>query len=127
MCSSDLIPAGNYIHAGQASGSANVTIAWNAANTGIRSVAVEYHHFSDDGCNIVTGFENVTFTALNLTNGRWDWYSDITSTGPANGTKLTSRNGFHLEIDELYNYFLANGTLTSSIDGNSWFQPCNNC
>ena len=121
------IPAGNYIHAGQASGSANVTIAWNAANTGIRSVAVEYHHFSDDGCNIVTGFENVTFTALNLTNGRWDWYSDITSTGPANGTKLTSRNGFHLEIDELYNYFLANGTLTSSIDGNSWFQPCNNC
>lgn len=60
------------------------------------------HDFYDDGDNVLTGFENVIFTALNLTNGRWDWFSNLTSTVPvANGTKVTSNGGFHFEVDAL--------------------------
>ncbi|KAH8653751.1 hypothetical protein BX600DRAFT_471584 [Xylariales sp. PMI_506] len=127
LTAASTIPAGKYVHWGGVSGFANISILWDAENTTIETVAVTYNNFSDDGLNVVTGFENVTYTAVNLTYGLWDWYSNITSTGPAVGTKLTSTDGFHMGIDVSYNLFGANGTLVSTIDGNSWYQPCDDC
>ncbi|KAG6362194.1 hypothetical protein INS49_010424, partial [Diaporthe citri] len=88
-----------------------------------------YPLFLDDGGNVLTGSEKVTYTALNLTNGHWDWFSNLTSTGPLHGgTKITSDGGFHFEVDALYNFFTANGTLVTKVDGfGPWVQPCNDC
>lgn len=126
--SPSLVPAGDYVHYGQVSGYANVSIVYNAQGSGLQTVTATYNNFSDNGVDVIRGFENVTYTALNYTDSRWDWYSDIRSASDtANGSKVTSLDGFHLEIDQLYNYFQANGTLISSIDGVSWHQPCNDC
>ena len=54
-----------------------------------------------------------------------DWYSDIVSTGEQEGTKKTSPEGFHLEIDTMTNIFNANGTLTTTVDGQVFKQPAN--
>lgn len=126
-----VVPAGDYTLYGSACGHANVSIVWDpATNSTIHSVAVAYHDFSDDGDNVLSGFENVTFTALNLTNGNWVWFSNLSSTGPvANGTKITSDNGFRFEVDALYNFFTGNGSLVTKVDGfPAWVQPpCNGC
>lgn len=125
-----VVPAGEYTLYGSAGGHANVSIAWDpATNSSIQSVAATYHDFSDDGDNVLTGSEKVTFTALNLTDGHWDWFSNLTSTGPVHsGTKVTSDGGFHFEVDALYNFFTANGTLVTKVDEfKPWVQPCNNC
>lgn len=41
---------------------------------------------------------------------------------------LTGDDGFHFEVDALYNFFTANGILVTKVDGfKPWVQPCNNC
>ncbi|KAK7047371.1 hypothetical protein VNI00_006602 [Paramarasmius palmivorus] len=124
-----IVPAGKYTLFGASSGYANVTFVWSDTSSTIKSTAVAYHNFSDDGENFLTGFENVTATQINETLNHWDWYSDIKSTGSeGNGSKVTSVDGFHMEVDVLSNYFIAEGNLTTSIDGlGSWYQPCNHC
>ncbi|KIM99281.1 hypothetical protein OIDMADRAFT_43233 [Oidiodendron maius Zn] len=121
------VPAGEYTLQGNLFGYADVSITLNNANTALQTVSVAYHQFSDDGINFVAGYENVTLTPVNITLNRWDWFSNITSTGPVSGTKVTSSDGFHMEIDEVWNFFEANGTLTTTIDGVSYRQPCNYC
>lgn len=123
-------PAGQYTLSGESSGSADVTIILDSStNASVSSVAVTYHDYSDDGVNFLTGFENATITPINITMSQWDWYSDIKSTGPEyNGSKVTSEDGFHLQLDVLHNFFNATGTLTTTIDGvDTWYQPCNYC
>jgi hypothetical protein len=116
------LPEGEYVLEAKHSGYANVTIKRdNGANT----VAVTYHDFSDDGDNILTGCEEVTQSSPALTVNRVDWYSDLKVTGPHNGTKITSEGGFHLEIDVLENFFNANGTMVTTINGKSYYQPAN--
>ncbi|KAL4864082.1 hypothetical protein BDV12DRAFT_205922 [Aspergillus spectabilis] len=54
-----------------------------------------------------------------------DWYSDLTQTGAVHASKNTSLDGFHMCIDEMKNIFMANGTLTTTIDGVVYAQPAN--
>ncbi|KAI3334646.1 saponin hydrolase precursor [Ustulina deusta] len=121
---------GDYTLNGLSSGTADVTITFNEANTYFQSIAVTYHNYSDDGLNYISGSENVTGTPANATLTVLDWYSNITSTtasGEVVGTKLTGDDGFSLSIDIMYNFFQANGSLVSTVDGVSWYQPCNFC
>ena len=121
------VPAtGAYTLRGRSSGHADVQIVYNP-NSATKSVSATYHEFSRDGRNFLNGFENVTSTALTLTLGHYDWFSNLTSTGVETGTKLTSPDGFHLDIDVMTNHFNANGTLTTTINGVSFYQPCNGC
>ncbi|KAI1325703.1 saponin hydrolase precursor [Xylariaceae sp. FL0255] len=124
------IPAGNYTLNGLCSGTADVTITFNEANTYFQTVAVTYHNYSDDGLNYILGSENVTGTVVNATLSDLKWYSSITSvnaSGEVIGTKLTSDDGFSVGVDVMYNFFQANGSLVSTVNGVSWYQPCNFC
>lgn len=119
------LPGGAYTLNGAASGSAAVVITENSDQTAVRSVAVTYENFSDDGLTWLDGFENVTVNNPSVTLNEVDWYSNLTQTGEANASKKTSPDGFHLSIDVLTNIFQANGTLTTTIDGVVYEQPAN--
>ncbi|KAF9887932.1 hypothetical protein FE257_009454 [Aspergillus nanangensis] len=120
------LPApGNYILKGKVSGVAHVTMIEDMARSAIETIAVTYHHYSDDGVNFIEGSERVSNTPVSLTINRVNWYSNLMSTGKEVATKKTSPGGFHLEIDTLTNIFDANGTLTTTIDGKVWTQPAN--
>ncbi|RDW67459.1 uncharacterized protein DSM5745_09325 [Aspergillus mulundensis] len=114
---------GVYTLKGKRSGSARVEIIGDG--TTIDTVAVRYDRFSDDGINILRGWENVTVTRLSLSTSRAEWYSDLWSTGETRSSKRTGRGGFHLEIDSLVNIFKANGTMVTTIDGVVYKPPAN--
>lgn len=123
------IPGGSYILEAGVSGHATVTITENSEKTEIVSVAVEYDNYSEDGLNVLNGFENVTATARENMAGDISWFSDLVQTGPWNGTKKTSPDGLHLAIDvlgDMPNIFRANGTLITIVNGESYHQPENN-
>ncbi|KAI0142622.1 saponin hydrolase precursor [Xylariaceae sp. FL1272] len=121
---------GDYILQGLSSGTANVSVVLDSTGSIFQTVAVNYHNYSDDGLNYIHGSESVAGTTINSTLTLLDWYSNITSTtfdGGIVGTKLTGSGGFQLSVDVLYNFFEANGTLVSTVDGISYYQPCNFC
>jgi hypothetical protein len=118
-------PPGIYTLYGKISGSAEVKITENDAKTALLTVAVTYTNFSDDGINILTGTEQVSSMTSSPTLNFVDWYSDLTSTGDMVSLKKSSPDGFHLTIDSLQNFFNANGTLTTTIDGHVYEQPAN--
>ncbi|KFY90013.1 hypothetical protein V500_05335 [Pseudogymnoascus sp. VKM F-4518 (FW-2643)] len=111
---------GDYTLYGKAHGFANVTLT-------SASVAVRYSNFSDDYLHIIDGYENATSSVKppNYYSVHVDWFSDIFQSGAVFGTKKTSPNGFHAEIDALVNIFSANGSLTTTIDGVEYLQPLN--
>ncbi|OTB00451.1 hypothetical protein M426DRAFT_26592 [Hypoxylon sp. CI-4A] len=119
------VPVGTYTLDGAVDGSAQVTLIENGDGTGIESVAVTYDAFSDDGLTFLDGFENVTVRNPTVTLNQVDWYSDLTQSGQTDATKKTSPDGFHLSIDVLENIFMANGTLTTIINGTLYTQPAN--
>ncbi|KAH8806187.1 hypothetical protein F5884DRAFT_846614 [Xylogone sp. PMI_703] len=116
---------GNYTLKGKVSGSALATFTLDRTESFISNVAVTYHNYSDDGLQFISGNENITATPLNLTLTRFDWYSNLVSTGETYSTKLTSPDGFHATDDEIFNIFEANGTLTTTVDGVVYRQPAN--
>lgn len=118
--------AGEYTLFGANEGYANVTIGYDSTNTFIQTVNATYHNFSNDGINVLVGYESVSVTPKNATNSLYDWYSDLTSSGVATGSKKTTPGGFHLTIDVLTNIFEATGNLTTTINGVSFYQPLNN-
>ncbi|PLB49324.1 saponin hydrolase precursor [Aspergillus steynii IBT 23096] len=115
--------SGNYTLHGKSSGTASVSVTYEEDL--MKTVAVTYRNYSDDGKIVIEGSEKVTRTIENLTINKVDWYSDLTSTGEQKATKKTSPGGFHLEIDSMTNIFQANGTLTTTVDGKEWKQPAN--
>ena len=117
--------AGNYTLKGKKSGFASVSIAYGHNNPSIMTVGVTYHNYSDGGLSFISGSEEVTSTPLSVTLNRVDWFSDIVSTGEQKGTKKTGPGGFHLEIDAMTNIFNANGTITTTVDGEVFKQPAN--
>ncbi|KAI0897120.1 hypothetical protein F4806DRAFT_423326 [Annulohypoxylon nitens] len=119
------IPQGTYTLKGNASGSAEVTIVDHTNSSSIKSVAVRYTDYSDDGINFINGYENYTRTNPSATVEVADWYSDLVRTGDTHSTKKTSPDGFHISEDILENIFEANGTLTTTIDGVEYLQPAN--
>jgi hypothetical protein len=119
------LPSGNYTLYGQKSGYAKVQLA-NDAQGVLSTVGLTYFNYSDDGRNYLSGSEQTTASSLTATMQKVDWYSNLTSTGEVEGTKITGPGGFHLAIDFLVNEFMANGTLTTTINGVSYEQPLNN-
>lgn len=130
----DMVPAqykispGNYTIQGRISGAAAVNYTENTLDTGrTRTASVVYSNYSDQSGYILNGREQVSVQILfpNVWNNIVDWTSDIVQTGVVHGTKRTSADGFHLEIDAMTNIFNANGTLTTIIDGVQYTQPGN--
>lgn len=60
-------PQGTYALEGKVSGSGNVVIVDNANSSSIKSVAVQYTDSSDDGFNILNGYDNYTWSKLSKT------------------------------------------------------------
>ncbi|RDW79288.1 TolB family protein [Aspergillus mulundensis] len=122
-------PGGAYTVYGRVSGYADVTLIENSGGTGLETVAVSYHDYSDAAGVVLTGSENVTSVHVgeSLTLERVEWYSDLTSIGPGShsASKVTSEDGFHLLIDMMETEFVANGTLTSTVDKVVYGQPEN--
>ncbi|KAK6227537.1 saponin hydrolase precursor [Colletotrichum tabaci] len=116
---------GDFTLRGKVGGWANVTITPGVEDGRPRTVAVRYHDFSDDGVNVLAGTEMVTVTNPTPTLESVDWFSDLVQTGPNNGTKRTSADGFHLDIDIIRNIFRASGTLVTTVNGQKWVQPAN--
>lgn len=119
-------PLGTYTLDGKFKGWANVSFIGDLQLRAIETVSVVYHDFSDDGVNVLSGSERVTRCMhSNPTLQDIDWYSNLTQTGPNNGTKLTGREGFRLKIDIMTNIFEANGTLITTVDREEYVQPAN--
>jgi hypothetical protein len=122
-------PAGTYTLKGKKSGSAQVQIDRDANK--VTMITVTYTDYSDDGIRVVNGTEKVGRTTPSTYVTHVDWWSDlrqkITEPGkkPITATKITSPDGFHLTIDLLQNNFDATGTLTTTVDGQTYTQPAN--
>jgi hypothetical protein len=120
-----VLPEGTYTLHGTASGSARVTITQTADHRGIKTVGVSYENYSDDGENFINGTEQVTQNSTTLTTVALDWHSNLIQSGKSHGTKVTSPGGFQLTIDVMTNIFQAAGTLTTTIDRQTYKQPGN--
>jgi hypothetical protein len=121
---------GDYTLYGKISGYAEVRLIGDTAHpqTGfIKRVAVNYTDYSNDGEYVINGHEDVELTVLfpNVWDQKLDWYSDISQTGSANGSKKTGPGGFHMRIDVMKNILEANGTLTTTVNGVDFHQPAN--
>jgi len=94
----------------------------------VKTVAVRYSRYSDDGRNFIDGSENVTRTSTTPTLTTLDWYSDLVKSGRGGkvlATKTTSADGFHLTIDLWQTIFQATGTLTTTVGSRTYVQPAN--
>jgi hypothetical protein len=120
-----LIPEGNYILRGAVSGTAKVTITHTPNHSAILTVAVTYENYSDERGVTFNGTERVTQNRPAPTTSALDWHSDIVQTGKVNARKVTSPDGFKLTIDVIKNKFQATGTLTTTVDGQTYRQPGN--
>jgi hypothetical protein len=118
--------AGTFILTAKNTGLAAVILTKVAGTDTIKSVSVTYKNYSDNGLTFLNGWENVTITPKSATLNHVDWYSDLLQTGPdLFATKKTSSEGFHIDIDVLRNIFDANGTLTTTVNGDAYLQPLN--
>jgi len=120
-----LIPEGTYSLPGSISGSATATIVQTSDHKAIRTVTVKYDNYSDQKGCILNGTESVSETRTTPTTTSLDWHSDIIQTGKVQGTKRTGPDGFKLTIDVIKNIFQATGTLTTTINGQTFVQPGN--
>lgn len=120
------ISPGKYTYKGKYCGHADVAIYATANSTRPSRVRVDLHNISDDGENILNGFEDIsleyrdTWTVLN------DWRSNIVQQGKVKGIKKSSPGGFQVQMNLQLNLFEANGTLTTMLDDKAYFQPKNN-
>ncbi|KAM0230273.1 hypothetical protein ACHAP5_011415 [Fusarium lateritium] len=119
------IPAGNYTLQGQLSGFANVSFIEDADSDVIRTISVSYSNYSDQEGYVIDGSEKVTKWKLlpNIWLDRVEWFSNITQTGTVEGTKVTSEDGWDVEIDVSVNLIKTNGTLITVLDGIKYLPP----
>jgi hypothetical protein len=121
------LPGGNYTLYGMASGFANATLTKDPILGSFKTVSVNYTNYSDDGQHYINGYESVT--QISSTSNPWlsnlNWVSDIVQSGTVDAVKKTGPGGFQLTIDALANIFEANGTLTTTMNGVTYYQPLN--
>jgi WD40-like Beta Propeller Repeat len=120
-----LLPEGTYTMSGTVSGSAKVSIIHNAEHSAIQTVAVTYDNYSDKPGTIINGTESATETRSKPTTTTLDWHSNLAQSGKTHGSKVTSPDGFKLTIDVMTNIFQATGTLTTTVNGQTYKQPAN--
>lgn len=120
-----LIPEGNYTLYGKFDGFAEVQIVHNNDKTGIMTVGVSYNDYSDDSLSFLAGSEEITMVEVPEGLPYLRWHSNITQYGQTNATKLTSSDGFNLTVDVFNNIFQANGSLTTTVNGQVFTQPEN--
>jgi hypothetical protein len=118
-------PAGQYKVYGKVSGYADATLVEGSGGAGLQTVGVRYHDYSDVRGVVLNGWENVRTVSESLTLERLAWFSNLTSSGDHVASKITSEGGFHLLIDIMETEFVANGTLTTTVDGVVYAQPKN--
>jgi hypothetical protein len=119
------LPGGNYTVKGQRSGSADVAITDDSANTTITQIAVTYHDYSDLRGYVINGTESVHNNGTsNPLHETLTWFENLTLSGRHTGTKITSPNGFTLGPSVLIsNDFEPTGTMTTTLDGVTYSQP----
>jgi hypothetical protein len=131
------VPTGTYTLSGLVSGSAEVTIT--AGSSSDSAVSATYANYSNDGDHVLNGSESVQAVTGRPGQGPFtsiiDWKSSLTeadSSGNVIGTKVTTGDpsslfpsGFELQINVLSNNFFATGTLSTTIDGQTYTQPAN--
>jgi hypothetical protein len=127
--SSLLTPEGTYTLQGEASGTAEVTIAHDTTSGPtpvISEVAVTYDNFSMDGANVIDGTERAVRLPAPQSSTRApaiEWYSDLTLSGEHDGTKITygpdgEKGGpFRARVDLFQTVLYSEGDLVSTIDG----------
>ncbi|KAF7554677.1 hypothetical protein G7Z17_g2733 [Cylindrodendrum hubeiense] len=109
-----------------ACGGVNPLPCYNSTEDGGRNERIMIAHLTSHyGMNVLVGSESVSRENPTPFVEVLHWYSDLTQTGPNNGTKITSPDGFHLSIDIDLNFFEANGTLTTTVAGKEYHQPAN--
>ena len=118
---------GEYTLHGKVSGVATVNLTDTTTHGGPGTVSVEYSDYCDQEGYVLNGYEEVTLEIVppDPWNNLVHWYSDIVQTGVVDGTKKTSPDGLHLEINAAENNLSANGTLTTTLDGVEYKQPAN--
>ncbi|KAF5988309.1 hypothetical protein FBULB1_1533 [Fusarium bulbicola] len=119
------IPAGNYTLQGQLSGFAEVEFIEDSDAGTIQTISASYSNYSDEDGYTIDGYEKVSKWKLlpNVWKDRVEWFSNITQTGVVKGTKVTSEDGFEIEIDVSVNIMETNGTLTTVLDEIKYVQP----
>jgi hypothetical protein len=134
------LPCGTYTQDGMVRGSATVVITDDSCDPmippkRIMSIAVTYHNFSDNGPQVINGTESVQRTSNSVLGcpsanssifNCVTWNENLTLSGQRTGTKVTSPGGFTVGPSLLLgNDFEAIGTMTTTIDGQTYNQPAN--
>ncbi|MFD4601324.1 hypothetical protein ACFWPQ_25250 [Streptomyces sp. NPDC058464] len=118
------LPAGSYTLPGKSHGTADVVITADASNALITKIQVSYRDFSDNGTDVVNGTESAE-RGSDTTISSVTWHENLGLSGRHTGTKVTGPDGFALSPRALGNYFDATGTMTTTMDGQTWTQPGN--
>jgi hypothetical protein len=114
------IPTGTYTLTGKVRGYASVVI--DSTASAVQSVQVTYHNYSLDGRHTINGTESTQPSS----SGGVTWHEDLVLSGQETGTKLTSEpGGFTLPFYQtvVENLFGPTGSMTTTIDGQTYTQP----
>jgi hypothetical protein len=129
------LPPGTFTLQGNIRGSASVVVTDNTSGL-ITSIAVTYHDFTNLPGYVINGTESVENNGTNNPFAEMvTWFENLTLSGRHIGSKVTTpcasltptcSNGFTLGFQTLIlNNFQASGTITTTIDGNTYTQPAN--
>jgi hypothetical protein len=120
------IPSGTYAINGNVFGTATVVITDNSTGTAIQQIQVTYRNYVQSrGLNVVNGTEELDTTTI---PGDITWNDDIRVLGlQGAGSQVTSPGGFSININDLNfaNNFQAVGTMTTTLNGQTYTQPAN--
>jgi hypothetical protein len=119
------LPTGTYTLRGQVSGIVTVTVL-NPTGKRIKEVNAVYDNYADD-CRVFNGFEGAVEKA-EISAFQYEdlWNSNITMSGCETGTKITTdENGNQgpTTMSAIGNVFMATGTLTTTVNGETFTQP----
>jgi hypothetical protein len=123
------LQTGVYTLRGKVSGTATVLVS-NPSGVRIKIVAASYNNYSDD-CRVFNGFEAaVEKTEISPFQYEDTWNSNITMSGCETGTKITkdeSGNQGPTTMSAVGNVFAATGSLTTTVNGETYNQPLPGC